>query len=123
MTINTEKLETLETTHMLSNAFSFLSKGVKTAFCLLRRGGNAVGKTCRKFFEKEDEFAEVNKLLLTIKTRKYDPCVEGQRLCEETMAICQKGLALCDKMQKDFDEMKAQCEAWNTRFASITYLK
>jgi hypothetical protein len=98
MTINAEKLENLETTHMLSNAFSFLCRGVKACF---------------NFFKKEDEFAEVNKPLLDRKTRECNPCKRARKLCEEGIAMCNETLAILNAVKARNQKVLEMMEEYN----------
>jgi hypothetical protein len=109
MTINTEKLENLETTHMLSNAFSFLYKGVK-----------AVGSTVKSAFCKFNEFIAEKEAKATEIRGEDQLCRCNRQPCyapnykkaieiyESTMAITAAYTAMRKeyKEEKDLDRKK-----------------
>jgi hypothetical protein len=76
MTINAEKLETLETTHMLSNAFSFLSNRFKAA-----------GKMVSSFFESTKTQDNDEDICVDSCKKVRKSCREAHEAWEEVMAM------------------------------------
>jgi hypothetical protein len=90
MTINTEKLENLETTHMLSNAFSFLSKGVKAA-----------GKMVSSFFEAIDNDPCSPRKIRALRA-SIDETIARM---DETIARIDAALALADEQMAELNRL------------------
>jgi hypothetical protein len=110
MTINTEKLETLETTHMLSNAFSLLCKGVKAV-------GNSVRSFVLAHFGMDDATYEMiygEKRTSTRTCGKCTPEFRAKAVAENKKAIA--------KWKELIAESEAACVRLEATLADIAAL-
>jgi hypothetical protein len=96
MTINTEKLETLETTHMLSNAFSFLSKGVKTVGRTVKKAFCKSNKSNEFIAEKEAKATEYRRANRILRYNRQHGCPDDHNPCKRARKLCEEGIELCN---------------------------